>query len=83
MTTEYYCEWLLCNLGELLQGRGRGYHVFLPQVVCQKRKPQIDNFFRNELHIRGQEKVHLIENQGTSVLLLLGTLYCRLVTTSY
>ena len=48
----------------------------------QKRKPQIDGFFLNELHIKGQEKVHLIENQITIVLLWEGTLYFRLVATS-
>ena len=68
-TTKYYCEWFLCTLGQLLQVRGRGYHVFLPQVVSQNWKPQIDGLFINEVHIYGQEKVYLCENQFTSVLL--------------
>ena len=37
---------LLCILGWLLQDyAGRSYHVFLPQVVCQKRNPHIDGWF--------------------------------------
>ena len=45
----YFCLWLLFILGRLLQVTTlRGYHAFLPQVVCQKRKPQIAT---NVLHI--------------------------------
>ena len=60
---EHFYEWLLCNycnLGSsLLKGWSRGYHVFLPPIVCQKWKPQIDGLFINELHIYGLEKVYL------------------------
>ena len=42
VTTGYRCEWLLCILGWLLQDTDiRGYHVFLPPLVFQKRKPKI------------------------------------------
>ena len=27
---------------------GRSYNAFLPQMVCSKRKPQIDGLFLNE-----------------------------------
>ena len=50
VTTEYFYEWLLFTLGSRLL-QGRGYHLFLPQVMCQKWKPQIDGLFLNELHI--------------------------------
>ena len=42
----------------------------LLNIIPQKRKPQIDGLFLNVLHIWGQEKVHLSENQFTIVLLL-------------
>ena len=32
------------------------FPVILPQVVCQKRKPQIDGLYLNVLHVLGQEK---------------------------
>ena len=34
----------------------KGYHAFLLQVVCQKRKPQIDGLFLSILHIVGKVK---------------------------
>ena len=43
-----------CILDLLLKATAvRGYYVFLPQVVCQKRKPQIDGWFLSILHILG------------------------------
>ena len=33
----------------------RGFYIFLLQVLCQKRKPQIDGSLLNVLHIQGQE----------------------------
>ena len=57
VTTCCCCEWLLCLLGWCLQASAvKGYHIFLLQVVCQKRKPQIDGWFLSLLHIYGQEK---------------------------
>ena len=43
----------------------KGYHVFVLQVVCQKRKPQIESLFLGIMHILGQEKIIL---WGTRVL---------------
>ena len=45
-------EWLQCILVWLLQDyANRSYHVSLPQVVCQKRKPLIDGLYLNVLDI--------------------------------
>ena len=42
VTTGYCCEWLLCDLGGLLQATAvRGNHIFLSHLVCQKWKLQI------------------------------------------
>ena len=35
----------------------RGYNVFLAQVACQKQKPQIDNWFLNDLYIYKLRKI--------------------------
>ena len=40
-----------------IQGVIKGYPVFLLQVACQKRKPQIDGWFLCVLHILGQEYI--------------------------
>jgi hypothetical protein len=46
--------WVLSAECWLLQATAvRGYNVFLPQVVCQKRKPQIDGWSLSILHILG------------------------------
>ena len=42
------------NLGILLQAIGvKGYKVFLLQVICHKRKPQIDGWILSVVHILG------------------------------
>ena len=33
----------------------KGYHVFVLQVVCKKRKPQLDSLFLSIMHILGTE----------------------------
>ena len=50
-----------------------GYHVFLPQVVCLKRKPQINGLFLRVLHILGQEKKCLWLSRLLQAMLLYGT----------
>ena len=40
------------NLGILLKATGiKVYQVFLLQVICQERKPQIDDWILNVVHI--------------------------------
>ena len=52
VTSGYCCEWLQCMLGLLLKATAiRGYYVFFPQLVWQKRKPQIDGWFLSLLHM--------------------------------
>ena len=52
VTTGYCCERLQCILDLLLKATVvRAYYVFLPRVVCQKRKPQFDGWFLSLLNI--------------------------------
>ena len=79
--TCYCCEWLLCILGWLLQAIAvKSYHVFLPQVGFQKRKPQIDGSFLNLIHMYGQENSSNEILGYYRILLWLVTMYSRLVT---
>ena len=46
VTTWYRREWLLCIKGFLLLSTTvKGHHVLSLEVLCQKRKPQIDGVF--------------------------------------
>ena len=58
VTSWYSCDWLLCFKSFLLQATAvTGYHVILLQVVCQKRKSQIDSLFIRVLHILCQKDI--------------------------
>ena len=62
VTTGYNCEWLLCILGWVLQDTDlRRYHVLLPPLVFQKRKPQIDGLFLNVLEKLFQWKSRVLQ----------------------
>ena len=63
------------NLRILLQATGvKGYQVFLLQVICQERKPQIDGWILGVVHILGPN-IHRYSPKTEAINKLTATLY--------